>query len=286
MAMSKGYILLARQLLRHPRFKPKGPFTQFEAWYWLIEAAAFAPHEVPIMMGHRREIITLQPGQLTHSIRFLAKAWRWSPNRVRRFLDDLSMDGSVNTATDTAQTLITLSNWDKYQRPFSGADTATDTATDTKKKELKERKNISPSGGEPEGFASWYAIYPKHVDRIDAAKAFARLMKSGAITLETLMAATVRYAVKVANTEKQFIKAPSVWINKGSYLDEPEGDGGPVPVPIDPRSFDDDGWRRRLIYFRDADKWLEAWGPKPGEPGCLVPPHLIVTPVSTAKGAA
>jgi hypothetical protein len=286
--MSKGYILLARQLLHHPRFKPKGPFTQFEAWYWLIESAAYAPRQVPIMTGTRREIITLQPGQLSHSIRFLSAAWRWSPNRVRRFLRDLAMDGSVTTQTDTAQTLITLCNWDKYQRPFSEAntqaDTQTDTQTDTKKKEIKERKNISPSGsGEPEGFAPWYAAYPKHVDRLEAAKAFTRLMRSGAITLEALMAATSRYAVKVANTEKRYIKAPSVWINKGSYLDEPDGGSEHAPAPIDPRTFTDAQWRKRLT---DTTVWMKEWGPKPGEPGCFVPSNLILTPVSNSKGAA
>jgi hypothetical protein len=283
--MSKGYILIARQLLRHPRFKPKGAFTRFEAWHWLMDSAAFAPCQVPVMSGTRREIITLQPGQLSHSIRFLSTAWRWSPNRVQRFLRDLAMDGSVATQTDTAQTLITLCNWEKYQRPFSDAntqaDTQTDTQTDTKKKEIKERKNISPSG-EPEGFAPWYAIYPKHVDRIDAAKAFARLMKTGAITLEALMAATARYAAKVASTEGRFIKAPSVWINKGSYLDEPDG-GEPAPAPIDPRAFTDVQWRKRLT---DTAAWMKEWGPKPGEPGCLVPSHLILSPVAASTGAA
>jgi hypothetical protein len=116
---NRGYILMTRQLLKHPRFKPRGPFTQFEAWYWLLESAAHTAHDVSIMNGTRREIVGLEPGQLTHSIRFLANAWRWSPNRVQRFLRDLTMDGSVATATDTAQTLITLCNWDKYQRPFS-----------------------------------------------------------------------------------------------------------------------------------------------------------------------
>jgi hypothetical protein len=288
--MTKGFVLIARGLLKHPRFKPRGPLTQFEAWYWLIVSAAYAPHDVTITSGRNRQTVHLEPGQLTHSIRYLAKAWQWSDKRVQRFLSALQLDQSVTTQTTTGQTVITLCNWAKYQRPDFEATTqtatATTTATTTNKKERKERKNISPSG-EPDGFATWYAIYPKHVDRIDAAKAFARLMKSGAISLEALMAATARYAAKVANTEKRFIKAPSVWINKGSYLDEPEGDGGePSPAPIDPRSFDDDGWRRRLKYFHEAEKWLDPWGPKPGAPGCLVPSHLIVTPVSTAKGAA
>ena len=38
---NRGYILMSRQLLKHPRFKPRGPFSQFEAWYWLIESAAY-----------------------------------------------------------------------------------------------------------------------------------------------------------------------------------------------------------------------------------------------------
>jgi hypothetical protein len=204
---------------------------------------------------------------------------------VQRFLRDLTMDGSVATATDTAQTLITLCNWDKYQRPFSEADTATDTATDTKKKELKEKKDRAPKSAlEPEGFAAWYLAYPKHVDRIDAAKAFRRVMKSGRISFDDLMAATARYSAKVAGTDKQFIKAPSVWLNKGSYLDEPDG-GEPAPVIRDPRSFSDADWQKRLKYFQDSETWMPAWGAKPGDPGCLVPPHLILTPISSTGAA-
>ena len=75
------------------------------------------------------------------------------------------MDSSVATATDTPQTIITLCNYEKYQRPFSAADTATDTPTDTptntKKKELKEKKDRAPKS-EPEGFPDWYALYPIH----------------------------------------------------------------------------------------------------------------------------
>jgi hypothetical protein len=62
--------------------------------------------------------------------------------------------------------------------------------------------------------------------------------------------------------------------------------GEPVPVARDPRSFTDGDWQKRLTYFQDSQTWLEAWGPKPGEPGCLVPSHLLLTPVSSAKGAA
>ena len=62
MSKSDGYILIARKLLKHPRFKPRGAFTQLEAWIWLLEAAAYMPREVPIMMGNRRDRVNRQSG--------------------------------------------------------------------------------------------------------------------------------------------------------------------------------------------------------------------------------
>jgi hypothetical protein len=292
MAMSeRGFYLVSRGMLDHPRYKPRGPFTQFEAWHWLIESAAYAPRDVPIMTGTRREIITLQPGQLSHSIRFLSAAWRWSPNRVQRFLRDLAMDGSVTTQTDTAQTVITLCNWDKYQRPFSEAntqaDTQTDTQTDTKKKEIKEKKDRALQS-EPEGFQDWYAIYPNKKQPQAAKRAFAKVIRSRLIALPALMEKTKAFATSWAakpKEERRFIPYPARWLNDGSYDDEPDG-GEPAPVIRDPRSFSDADWQKRLKYFQDSETWMPAWGPKPGEPGCLVPSHLLLTPVSNSKGAA
>ena len=104
--MTKGYVLIARGLLKHPRFKPRGPLTQFEAWYWLIESAAYAPHDVTITSGRNRLTVCLEPGQLTYSIRYLAEAWQWSDKRVQRFLSALQLDQSVTTQTTTGQTVI------------------------------------------------------------------------------------------------------------------------------------------------------------------------------------
>ena len=36
----------------------------------------------------------------------------------------------------------------------------------------------------------------------------------------------------------------------------------------------DDLWRDRLAVLADQGTWLAAWGPRPGEPGCRVPPAL------------
>ena len=37
----------------------------------------------------------------------------------------------------------------------------------------------------------------------------------------------------------------------------------------------DDLWRDRLADLAEQGVWLAAWGPRPGEPDCLVPPALL-----------
>lgn len=40
-----------------------------------------------------------------------------------------------------------------------------------------------------------------------------------------------------------------------------------LPPPPD----EDETWARRLSMYRQNRMWLEAWGPRPGQAGCLVP---------------
>jgi len=37
-----------------------------------------------------------------------------------------------------------------------------------------------------------------------------------------------------------------------------------------------DQWAAALAIWRESDRWGENLGPKPGEPGCRVPPHLLL----------
>ncbi len=43
----------------------------------------------------------------------------------------------------------------------------------------------------------------------------------------------------------------------------------------------DDLWHDRLAVLAEQDAWLAAWGPRPGEPDCRVPPALL--PESQAR---
>lgn len=43
--------------------------------------------------------------------------------------------------------------------------------------------------------------------------------------------------------------------------------------PTDDDMFDQ--WARRYDMFRQQKMWLEGWGPRPGQEGCLVPPEMM-----------
>lgn len=67
----------------------------------------------------------------------------------------------------------------------------------------------------------FYRAYPKHVDPKDAKKAFVKTVRSG-VAPEHIIASATRFAArhKRLGTDKQFIAAPAVWLNKGSYDNE------------------------------------------------------------------
>jgi hypothetical protein len=74
-------------------------------------------------------------------------------------------------------------------------------------------------------FRQWYAVYPKKVDPKDAMKSFIRVLKAKEATFHQLLDGAKRYEdeTRAAGTIKKYIKAPAVWLNKGSWANESGG---------------------------------------------------------------
>jgi hypothetical protein len=107
----RGVFALDRGWFDHPAFA-REPFTEREAWAWLISEAAWKPHK-------RRadgKVIEIGRGQLCHALRFMADAWGWSKSRVDRFLDRLEKQDMIERQSGTRTPVITLCNYDKFQR--------------------------------------------------------------------------------------------------------------------------------------------------------------------------
>jgi hypothetical protein len=105
-----GTFNVDRGVFGHPVFADEA-FTEREAWMWLIAQAAFKPHRKRV----GRVVVDLARGQLAHSTRFMAKAWKWSEASVRRFLAKLAREKMVTIAPDAELTQLTICNYDSYQ---------------------------------------------------------------------------------------------------------------------------------------------------------------------------
>jgi hypothetical protein len=106
----QGTFSVARGVFDHPVFA-REPFTEREAWLWLIAEAQWKP--VRKRVG--RVIIALQRGQLAHAVRFMAQRWCWPRMRVHRFLQRLSAEKMIRYESGTLAGRITICNYEDYQ---------------------------------------------------------------------------------------------------------------------------------------------------------------------------
>lgn len=107
-----GTVNISRDLWDDTAFA-NDPFSEREAWVWLIAEAAWA--ERTRRIGNAT--VTLQRGQVAGSARFFAEAWRWSKTSVARYLAKLKKRDMIRTEDGTAVTVITICKYDDYQRP-------------------------------------------------------------------------------------------------------------------------------------------------------------------------
>jgi hypothetical protein len=121
-----GFYLMHRGWLDHPVFGGvREPYCRRAAWAWLIDHAVYEE----VKVGVASKVVTLQRGQLSYSLRYLANAWGWDDPKVRRFLTRLVGEMMIDTATDAGQTIITIKNYEQYQS-FKAVDKAQEISTD------------------------------------------------------------------------------------------------------------------------------------------------------------
>ena len=126
----RGVFAIDRGLFDHERFTDE-PFTEREAWMWMIGQAAFKPYRKRV----GSIVVNLQRGQMAHSLRFMAEKWKWAEPRVRRFLSKLKgcppkSDALIDARTDAGVTVISICKYDAYQDLLRPRDAPTDAAID------------------------------------------------------------------------------------------------------------------------------------------------------------
>jgi hypothetical protein len=98
-----------------------------------------------------------------------------------------------------------------------------DIEVDIEQKNKNTPPRAAPAEPDPDGFADFWAAWPKsrRVDKRAARRAYTAALKRG-VAATYLVEAASRYATLMTRmkTEPRFIKHPATWLNAGSYDDE------------------------------------------------------------------
>jgi hypothetical protein len=231
MSINGGRFAVSRDVFEHHLFK-KEPFTECQAWIWLVGQAAWKPRRVRATSGRSVQIVDLDRGQLCLALRFIRDAWRWqSEKRVRTFLRRLETDAMIAVQTDTLQNVITVCNYDAYQFATAEPDAHSDAQADAQethtgrklKKDNKSKNDKKRKEVYTLGFDEWYAVYPRKKQPSDARKAYAQIIASGTVTEAELLIRTKAFATwwqARPVDEHRYIPYPASWLNKAGFADE------------------------------------------------------------------
>ena len=110
-----GWIKFYRELLDHPLVGFKKPYSKAEAWIWMLSQSRFEDTKEYRDFGGKERLIDMPRGTLTHSIRFMSKAFGWSTSKLINFLKTLENDSQITQKTIQQITQITICNYNSYQ---------------------------------------------------------------------------------------------------------------------------------------------------------------------------
>lgn len=252
--LAGGYYCMHRRYWNDSLFK-KEPFTEREAWHWLIANAAYEPHKY----RYKSQIVSLTRGQVPTSYRDLKDDWQWGNDRVRRFLDLLESDEKISRGTGTGFLVITILNYEKYQIPLTetgtqagtvaGTHTGTQAGTNIINNKKNNKKDNSPaddSAGDndtrkpknkyPDAFEAVWTIWPlsRRCEKPNAFKAWQEACKK--IEPAQLLECVKRYLqTPEANPDKNgviFAPYPAKWFRRQRWLEVAQEVTQPAGTPF------------------------------------------------------
>lgn len=136
-----GWFSVKRVMLDHPIFHKRPDRTYI--WLWMLKTAAYQDTR----QDAGGKPVEVKRGQLLTSYRQIEDATGVGMQVIRTLFRLLSDERSINTDTSNGRLLVTISNYDKYQRGSSQANTATNTEPTQSQHTKETSKQIPPSEG-------------------------------------------------------------------------------------------------------------------------------------------
>ena len=229
MAKNVGWIKLFRKLIDN-RMYFEEPFDKTHAW-------------IDLLLNANSE------GQLRVTVKELAKRWKWSPGKVRRYIADITADGMVQidgtfvgTKGGTILTLVKYKDFQLRQQNDGTKDGTNDSTNQWGKGDLyniyitrrEEEKNTpitlksnTPKGGDTHTdyeseFEEIWKRYPKKHGKPNALRDYIKARKKG-VDRETIEDGLTAYINYCKRTNRYF-KDGSTWFHQECWSDDYEDD--------------------------------------------------------------
>lgn len=134
--MSEGWIKLHRAIQEHWLWDDE-PFTRGQAF---IDLLLMVNHKDKKIMFNG-ELIEITKGSKITSLRQLSDRWKWSTNKVKKYLEQLQKDGMINYKSDNKKTLLTIENYSVYQSQGNTEETQKKQERNTEETEKEHRSD-------------------------------------------------------------------------------------------------------------------------------------------------
>ena len=228
-----------RGLWDHPDLAEE-PYTQKQAWAWLIGAAAYQDKRIRTTRGP----VTLRRGEVAHAIRFLAKKWLWEKGKTERFLNMLKKRDMISVVVRDNVTIYFINNYNKFQivkapKRDNDRDELREAIGTTagqqrdKEKDTEDSKDIKTLSRalHDEFERQFWPICCRKVGKAPALKAFLKARKT--VSLETLIAAMRSYTFSRAGEDERYTAHPKTWLSQERWNDEATKLNGATGPPTD-----------------------------------------------------
>ena len=147
---SNGWIKLHREIQSHWVFQRD---DYFKAWILLLLKANHQDYKT-LVSDKIPEVVLIKRGEVVSSLKKLGLELKWSPSKVKRFLQKLKKDEMIVVAEEKRWTHLTILNYETYQ--YSRHDNESDTnrtrhdnehniiknKNDNKKKKLSKNEQL------------------------------------------------------------------------------------------------------------------------------------------------
>jgi hypothetical protein len=90
---------------------PAAPFSEREAWIWLVSAAAWKD----IRARGNAGTVSLKRGEFSFSVRFLAEKFQWTKDKTHRFLKRLQKRDTLRDASRDGSSIYSIKNYNRFQ---------------------------------------------------------------------------------------------------------------------------------------------------------------------------